>query len=240
MQLYPAIDLMEGKCVRLRQGSFQNVSCYSESPAEVAALWEKEGATFIHVVDLDGALSGSPVNEKSIREIINAVSVPVEVGGGIRDIMTAGKILTLGVTRVITGTQALKDPGFISEMIGKFGSSSVAVGVDAKDGMVAINGWEKVSSMNALEFCKQMKENGVAHIIYTDIARDGMMTGPNVRMTSVLTEKTGIDIIASGGISSMQDLENLKNAGIKGAVIGKALYEKKIDLREAVHKFQQE
>lgn len=234
MQLYPAIDIKEGKCVRLTQGLFDQVKIYSDTPADMAKLWVEKGASFLHLVDLDGALAGSSVNEDVIRSIVQAVSVPVQIGGGIRNRETVQYMLNLGVARVIIGTKAVQNPEFIRELVEEFGSEHIVVGVDAKDGMVAIEGWEKVSSISALDLCKQMKEYGVRHIVYTDIARDGMLSGPNVMMTKKLTVETGMDIIASGGVSSMEDLCQLYEEGIKGAIIGKALYEKRIDLEEAV------
>ena len=238
MQLYPAIDIKGGKCVRLTQGLFDNVKVYSDTPADMARLWVSQGATYLHLVDLDGALSGRSVNEPVIRAIAESVSVPIQIGGGIRSKEAVSSMLNLGVQRVIIGTKAVENPQFIQEMIEEFGPEHIAVGVDAKDGMVAIEGWEKVSSLSASELCQQMKEYGVRHIVYTDISRDGMLTGPNVAATKKLTDDTGLDIIASGGVSSMDDLQNLYKQGIHGAIIGKALYEKRVDLKEAVLRFE--
>lgn len=238
MQLYPAIDIKGGKCVRLTQGLFDNVKVYSDTPADMARLWVSQGATYLHLVDLDGALAGRSVNEPVIRAIAESVSVPIQIGGGIRSKEAVSSMLNLGVQRVIIGTKAVENPQFIQEMIEEFGPEHIAVGVDAKDGMVAIEGWEKVSSLSASELCQQMKEYGVRHIVYTDISRDGMLTGPNVAATKKLTDDTGLDIIASGGVSSMDDLQNLYEQGIHGAIIGKALYEKRVDLKEAVLRFE--
>ena len=238
MQLYPAIDIKGGKCVRLTQGLFDNVKVYSDTPADMARLWVSQGATYLHLVDLDGALAGQSVNEPVIRAIAESVSVPIQIGGGIRSKEAVSSMLNLGVQRVIIGTKAVENPQFIQEMIEEFGPEHIAVGVDAKDGMVAIEGWEKVSSLSASELCQQMKEYGVRHIVYTDISRDGMLTGPNVAATKKLTDDTGLDIIASGGVSSMDDLQNLYKQGIHGAIIGKALYEKRVDLKEAVLRFE--
>lgn len=238
MQLYPAIDIKGGKCVRLTQGLFDNVKVYSDTPADMARLWVSQGATYLHLVDLDGALAGRSVNEPVIRAIAESVSVPIQIGGGIRSKEAVSSMLNLGVQRVIIGTKAVENPQFIQEMIEEFGPEHIAVGVDAKDGMVAIEGWEKVSSLSASELCQQMKEYGVRHIVYTDISRDGMLTGPNVAATKKLTDDTGLDIIASGGVSSMDDLQNLYKQGIHGAIIGKALYEKRVDLKEAVLRFE--
>lgn len=238
MQLYPAIDIKNGACVRLTQGLFDNVKIYSDTPADMAKLWISKGATFLHLVDLDGALAGNSVNEAAIREILCSVSVPVQLGGGIRSREAVKNMLELGISRVIIGTKAVENPEFIRDLVKEFGSERIVVGVDAKDGMVAIEGWEKVSSLTASRLCMKMKEYQVKHIVYTDISKDGMLSGPNVEYTKKLTEETGLDIIASGGVSSMEDLRALYQAGIQGAIIGKALYEKRIDLKEAVSAFE--
>ena len=238
MQLYPAIDIKNGSCVRLTQGLFDNVKVYSDTPADMAKLWVSQGATFLHLVDLDGALAGRSVNEPVIKSILDSVSVPVQLGGGIRSAEAVENMLSLGVSRVIIGTKAVQNPEFIRDMINKFGPDRIVVGVDAKDGMVAIEGWEKVSSLSASSLCGQMKGYGVKHIVYTDISKDGMLSGPNVEATKKLTEETGMDIIASGGVSSMKDLKDLFESGIRGAIIGKALYENRVDLKEAVAAFE--
>ena len=238
MQLYPAIDMKDGRCVRLTQGRFDTGKGYSEDPGETAKTWVSKGADFLHLVDLDGALAGRSVNEPVIRRILEAVEVPVQVGGGIRNRETAERMLDLGVRRVIIGTRAVKEPEFVKGLVETFGPEKVVVGVDARNGMVAVEGWEKVSQMTALDLCLQMRECGVRHVVYTDISRDGMLSGPNVAATRKLTEETGMDIIASGGVSSMEDLQELFDQGITGAIIGKALYEKRLDLEEAVRRFQ--
>lgn len=238
MQLYPAIDLKNGQCVRLRQGEFKDITIYSKSPEKVAVYWQQQGASFLHLVDLDGALSGHSVNEPVIREIAKNVSIPIQVGGGIRTREDIEMMLSLGVKRVIIGTKAVKNPEFLKEMTKLFGAEAIVAGVDAKDGFVAIEGWEQVSTVKASQLCLRMKDYGIKHIVYTDISRDGMLSGPNVEATRQLTEETGLDIIASGGVSSMEDLQQLYSLGIKGAIIGKALYENRIDLREAIAKFQ--
>ena len=240
MQLYPAIDLKDGQCVRLKQGEFKEITVYSQKPEEVAALWQSQGATFLHLVDLDGALAGRSVNDKVIKKIADTVSIPIEIGGGIRSEEAIESMLSLGVTRVIIGTKAVENPEFIRDMVKKFGPDRIVAGVDAKDGMVAVEGWEKISGISALELCNRMKEYGVRHIVYTDISRDGMLSGPNVEYTKRLTEETGMDIIASGGMSSMEDLKQLTCAGVCGAIIGKALYEKRIDLKEAIKAFEKQ
>ena len=237
MQLYPAIDIKDGKCVRLTQGVFDNVKVYSDNPVEMAKLWVSQGASFLHLVDLDGALAGKAVNGEVIKGITEAVDVPVQLGGGIRSEEAVESILRLGVHRVIIGTKAAKEPEFIKVLIDKFGAEKIVVGLDAKDGMVAVEGWEEVSALTAIELCSKMKAYGVRHVVYTDISRDGMLTGPNVAATKKLAKETGMNIIASGGVSCMEDLQTLYEQGIQGAIIGKALYEKRLDLQEAVKRF---
>ena len=238
MQLYPAIDMKNGQCVRLRQGAFKDITIYSDAPERVAAHWQEKGASFLHLVDLDGALAGYSVNEEVIRRIADTVSIPIEIGGGIRSGEAVERMLGLGVRRVIIGTKAVEHPEFLRDMVRTFGEEAIVAGVDAKDGMVAVEGWEKVSSLTASDLCLTMKEYGVRHIVYTDISRDGMLSGPNVEATRKLTEETGLDIIASGGVSCMEDLKCLHEAGIRGAIIGKALYENRIDLAEAVRLYE--
>ncbi len=238
MQLYPAIDMKGGKCVRLTQGLFDNVKVYGDSPADMAKLWTGQGATFLHLVDLDGALAGHSVNEPAIRAIVEQVDVPVELGGGLRSAEAVRYMLDLGVNRCIIGTKAVERPEFIRELVEEFGAEKIVVGVDARDGMVAVDGWERTSKMAAVELCLKMKAYGVQHIVYTDISRDGMLVGPNVSYTKMLTEKTGLDVIASGGVSSMEDLEALYENGIQGAIIGKALYEKRIHLSAAIARYE--
>ena len=238
MQLYPAIDMKNGRCVRLSQGEFKNITVYSEHPEGIAALWQEKKATFLHLVDLDGALAGRSVNEETIKKIVSSVNIPVEIGGGIRSEEAVKNMLSLGVKRVIIGTKAVEEPEFLKDMVEKFGADAIAAGIDAKAGMVAIQGWEQVSTVTATELCLKMKEYGVKHIIYTDISRDGMLSGPNIPATKKLTLETGLDIIASGGVSCMEDLQSLYDAGISGAIIGKALYENRVDLEEAVCRFE--
>ena len=238
MQLYPAIDMKNGQCVRLRQGAFKDITIYSDAPEKVAAHWQEKGASFLNLVDLDGALAGYSVNEEVIRRIADTVSIPIEIGGGIRSKEAVERMLDLGVRRVIIGTKAAEHPEFLRDMVRTFGEEAIVAGVDAKDGMVAVEGWEKVSSLTARDLCLTMKEYGVRHIVYTDISRDGMLSGPNVEATRKLTEETGLDIIASGGVSCMEDLKCLHEAGIRGAIIGKALYENRIDLAEAVRLYE--
>lgn len=234
MRLYPAIDIKNGQCVRLRQGQFEDILVYSNSPVGVAKKWEESGASYIHLVDLDGALVGHSVNDDVIREIASTINIPIQVGGGIRTIKDIENKLNLGVSRVIIGTKAVENPMFVKEIINCFGADKIIIGIDAKNGMVAIQGWEKLSNYNAVSLALEMKELGVKTIIYTDISKDGMLQGPNIEHTKEMVDMTGLEIIASGGVSSMIDLETLSKINVEGVVIGKALYENKIDLKDAI------
>lgn len=238
MQLYPAIDIRNGQCVRLRQGQFQETQVYSKNPLSIAKSFEEQGASFIHMVDLDGALVGYSVNDEVFKEIASTVKVPIQVGGGIRTIKDIENKLSLGVKRVIIGTKAVENPAFVKEAISNFGAESIVVGIDAKDGMVAVEGWERVSSINATELALSMKSIGVKTIVYTDISKDGMLEGPNVEATQRLSEVCGLDVIASGGVSSLKDLEMIQQCNIHGAIIGKALYENRINLANAIEMFE--
>lgn len=237
MILYPAIDIKNGQCVRLRQGQFHDVEIYSNTPVKIANLWEEQGAEYIHIVDLDGALVGHSVNDEVIKEIVESVKVNVQVGGGIRSIKDIDHKLSLGISRVIIGTKAVENPAFVKEAIHAFGADAIVIGIDAKAGMVAIEGWEKVSNYNAVSLGIQMRDLGVKNIVYTDISRDGMLQGPNIVHTKEMVDATGLNIIASGGMSSLKDLEMLKDVNVSGAIIGKALYEHRIDLEEAIKLF---
>jgi phosphoribosylformimino-5-aminoimidazole carboxamide ribotide isomerase len=211
---------------------------YSDVPYKVAKEWETNGASYIHVVDLDGALAGHSVNEEAIKNIVSNVSIPIQLGGGIRSIKDIENILSLGISRVIIGTKAAVDPGFMKEVISLFGPERIIAGIDAKDGIVAVEGWERLSGYNAVNLALEMKNMGVETIVYTDIAKDGMLQGPNVQYTLEMVEATGLNIIASGGISSLKDLELLNESKVYGAIIGKALYESKIDLKQAIEMFE--
>lgn len=238
MKLYPAIDIKNGQCVRLQQGLFDATTVYSNEPFEVAKQFEAVGAKFLHIVDLDGALQGTGANDEALAQIIKNVNIPLEIGGGIRTMQDIEHRLNMGVTRVILGTKAVESPEFVKEAITTFGADKIVIGIDAKDGMVAIKGWETISNVNAVTLALSMKELGVKTIIYTDISKDGMLCGPNFVQTAKMVEATGLDIIASGGVSSMQDLEQLENIGVEGAILGKAIYEKRVDLKEATKRFQ--
>lgn len=243
MILFPAIDIKNGHCVRLRQGNFEEIHVYSNAPQNIAKQWEADGASYIHIVDLDGALVGHSVNDEVIKTIVSEVNLPIQVGGGIRSIKDIDHKLSLGIERVIIGTKAVNDPGFVKEAINIFGADRIIIGIDAKDGLVAIEGWGTVSNHQAVSFALEMKKYGIHTIVYTDISKDGMLQGPNIEHTKEMVDATGLQIIASGGVSSMKDLEMLQEIGVYGVIIGKALYENKIELKQAVtlyetdHKF---
>ena len=233
MRIYPAIDIIDGACVRLVQGDYSQKTTFASDPVEVAQRWESLGGEFIHIVDLDGARSGRMPNFELITTIANILSVPIEVGGGIRDMDAVDMYLENGVQRVIIGTSALSNPKFVEQAVKKYGDR-IAVGIDAKDGMVAVNGWEEVSGTSALDLAKQMEEIGVKYIIYTDIATDGMLKGPNAAAMKEMADAVSVNIIASGGVSSIEDVRILKSSGVEGAIIGKALYTDRIDLADAI------
>ena len=237
MRLYPAIDIKNGQCVRLRQGVFDDTTVYANEPFEVAKEFEADGAKFLHIVDLDGALRGTGANDAALKKIVENVTIPVEIGGGIRTMEDIEHRLSLGVTRVILGTKAVESPEFVKEAVEKFGADKIVVGIDAKDGMVAIKGWETISNVDAVTLALSMKELGVKTIIYTDISKDGMLCGPNFAQTARLVEATGMDIVASGGVSCMNDLTELEKINVEGAILGKAIYEKRVDLKEAAARF---
>ena len=235
MRIYPAIDIKDGKCVRLFKGRFDDVTVYGDSPAEMAKKWESQGGEFIHVVDLDGALKGHGVNAEKIKEICDSVSVPVQTGGGIRTMEDIEAKLACGINRVIIGTKAVSDSDFVKEAVAKYGDK-IVIGIDAKDGMVAVEGWEKTSDFTAVEFAKKMVSLGVKTIVYTDIATDGTLAGPNVEAMREMAAAVDADIIASGGIGSLDDILSLKDTGVEGVIVGKALYTDRVDLKEAVEK----
>ncbi|MDE3017096.1 MAG: 1-(5-phosphoribosyl)-5-[(5-phosphoribosylamino)methylideneamino]imidazole-4-carboxamide isomerase [Pseudomonadota bacterium] len=236
MILYPAIDLKDGNCVRLLRGEMEKATVFSESPADQAAAFEKAGFEYLHIVDLNGAFEGKPVNEKAVRAILARVKMPVQLGGGIRDLAMIANWLEAGVSRVILGTLALKHPQLVKEACRLF-PGQIAVGIDAKGGRVAIEGWAEVSGQSAADLAKKFEDTGVCAIIYTDISRDGAMQGPNVEETVKLAESITTPVIASGGISSIEDIKRykeFKTSGIEGCILGRALYEGKIRADEAL------
>ncbi len=233
MRLYPAIDMIDGQCVRLVQGDYSQKTTFSEDPLAVALRWQEQGGELIHLVDLDGARNGEMPNFDTVCRIAKELDIPVEIGGGIRDMRAVSQYLEHGVHRVILGTAAIKSPEFVKEAVREYGKR-IVVGIDAKDGMVAISGWEEVSRISALSLAKQMEEIGVSTLIYTDIATDGMLKGPNLSAMQEMAEYVPIDVVASGGVSSLNDLEQLKKTGVEGAIVGKALYTGHIKLTDAV------
>ena len=233
MYIYPAIDLYEGKAVRLFKGDYAQMTVYSENPAEVAKAFADAGAKYIHLVDLEGAKKGEPANLKTIERIIAAADLFVEVGGGIRNMETIEQYLAVGVDRVILGTAAVTDPKFLEAALAKYGEK-IAVGVDIKDGFVAIKGWTEKSSVTAEDFFARMETLGVKTVICTDISRDGAMKGTNRELYRELSAKYAIDLIASGGVSTLEDVQALAEMKLHGAIIGKAYYIGAIDLKEAV------
>ena len=233
MIIYPAVDVKDGKCVRLSQGKFNNVTVYSDDPVEMAFKWERLGAQYLHVVDLDGARTGQPQNIAAISDMAVRLGIPVQLGGGIRSIETIEIILCKGIQRVILGTSAVKDTNLVKTALKTF-ENNIAIGIDARDGIVAIEGWAKTSEFTAVGFAKKMEDLGAKTIIYTDISKDGMLLGPNLKAMEEMVKAVGIDIIASGGVSTVEDVKALKNIGVSGAIIGKALYTGDIDLTEAI------
>jgi len=229
--IYPAIDIIGGSAVRLSQGDYARKEVYHADPSEVAKRWESEGGEFIHVVDLEGAKEGKSFNLDAIAKICASVKVPVQVGGGIRDMQKVEKMLDIGVSRVILGTAALANADFVKDMVAKYGDK-IAVGIDAKDGKVAVRGWTDVSNTDAIEFSKEMEKIGVSHIIYTDIATDGMLQGPNVDAMQEMAEAVNLNVIASGGVSCAADVESLRSTGVGGIIVGKALYTNAVTLAE--------
>ncbi|MBI4843681.1 MAG: 1-(5-phosphoribosyl)-5-[(5-phosphoribosylamino)methylideneamino]imidazole-4-carboxamide isomerase [Nitrospirae bacterium] len=233
MIIIPAIDLKDGKCVRLLQGKKEEVTVYSDDPASMAKHWADMGAELLHVVDLDGAFTGVQKNLDKIVAIRKTVNIPIEVGGGIRDIETITKLIDMGIGRIIIGTSAI-NPAFIIDACKKFPDKIIA-GIDAKDGKVALKGWVEVTGLDALSFARQMESNGVAGIIYTDISRDGMLTGPNIEAMSEMVGNVHIPVIASGGVSKLDDIKILANIkNLWGVITGKALYEGTLKLDEAI------
>lgn len=238
MLLFPAIDLKEGKAVRLLQGRMEDSTVYADNPVEVAQDFESQGAKYLHVVDLNGAFTGEPVNDETIRKIVGSVSLKIQVGGGIRTLERITELLDLGVERVILGTIAVKDPDLVAEAARRYGER-IVVGIDALGGWVAVQGWAEATEMLAIDLAQAMKDVGIKRVVFTDIARDGMLQGPNIESTVHLAQATGLAVIASGGISTLDDLRNiqieaLKGVSIEGAITGKALYSGAFTLRQAL------
>ncbi|NLV85679.1 MAG: 1-(5-phosphoribosyl)-5-[(5-phosphoribosylamino)methylideneamino]imidazole-4-carboxamide isomerase [Clostridiales bacterium] len=237
MRIYPAIDLLSGKAVRLLRGDYEKVTVYSENPLELAQRFKTLGAQNLHLVDLDGAKSGSLVNFSLIAEIVRKSSLSVQVGGGIRDMQAVDRYLSAGVDRVILGTAAVTDPEFLKLALSKYGEK-IAVGVDIKDGFVATHGWTKTSGEAYYDFCTRLQDLGLKTLICTDISKDGAMQGTNVELYRELSQRFSMDIIASGGVTEMEDLRLLSETKVSGAILGKSLYTGSISLKEAVDTYE--
>jgi phosphoribosylformimino-5-aminoimidazole carboxamide ribotide isomerase len=236
MIIIPAVDIKNGKCVRLLQGRMDDETVYSDDPQAMASKWTRLGAQRIHVIDLDGAFAKIPQNTGSIRKILQTVKVPIQLGGGIRTEETVRMYLEMGVKRVIIGTGAIKKPDFVKKVCKSY-PGQIIVGIDARNGKVAIDGWTQTTRIEAMELAKEFEDCGVAAINFTDIHRDGMQTGPNLDATLRLAEAVSIPVVASGGVSSIEDIKNLlplETAGVAGVIVGKALYSGKLDLKEAL------
>lgn len=233
MQIFPAIDLKDGKVVRLTQGDYDKVNIYSEKPEEIAVSFAAKGAKNLHVVDLDGARDGTLANFAAVEAIIKKSGLFVEIGGGIRDEERIQKYLSAGASRVILGTVAAENFAFLEDMVRKYGDK-IAVGVDARDGKIAVKGWLEVTDIDSVEFCKRLEAAGVKTVIYTDISKDGAMSGTNLDIYKRLADEVKLDIIASGGISSLAELEVLKQTGTYGAIVGKAIYTNTLKLEEVL------
>lgn len=236
MIIIPAVDIKNGKCVRLLQGRMEDATHYSDSPADMAKQWADQGAALIHIVDLDGAFAKKVKNLTPIQAILSQIDVPIQVGGGIRDLKTIEMYLEAGVTKVIIGSEALYNPQLVKDACRLF-EGRIVVGIDAKNGMVAVEGWSKTSTTRAVDLAKKFETCGVAAINFTDIHRDGMQTGPNIEETASLAEAVSIPIVASGGVSTIEDIKNLlkiEEKGVTGVITGRALYEGTLDLKEAI------
>ncbi|MHC4870525.1 MAG: 1-(5-phosphoribosyl)-5-[(5-phosphoribosylamino)methylideneamino]imidazole-4-carboxamide isomerase [Planctomycetota bacterium] len=234
MHILPAVDIKGGKAVRLFQGKADQTTIYNTSPLNAAINWIEQGATYLHVVDLDGAFDGESENEKHIAEIANESPVPIEVGGGIRTVEKAGRLIEMGVDKIIIGTKALESREFLYDLIREF-PDKINVGVDAKDGMVAVKGWVEKSDVVAEDFLRELSGSGVSRIIYTDISRDGALQGVNTESITRATQMTDIPIIASGGVTTIEDIKELAKLPLFGIITGKALYDGRINLREALN-----
>jgi len=236
MIIIPAVDIKDGKCVRLLQGRMDAETVFSDDPSEMALRWARDGAGMIHLVDLDGAVEKTPRNLPQIKTIVETVGVPVQVGGGIRDIMTIEMYLGLGVERVIIGTEAVRNPGLVRKACKLF-PGKVVVGIDARNGCVAVEGWTETTKTQAIDLARRFEDSGVAAINFTDIHRDGMRTGPNIEETRRLAESVSIPVVASGGVSTIFDINNLmplEASGVTGVITGRALYEGTLNLKEAI------
>ena len=234
MEVIPAIDLRLGLCVRLFQGDYQQETVFSDEPVSVALAWQEQGAPRLHLVDLDGAAGGAPVNLEVITSIIHNLTIPVQIGGGIRDLATAESLLSAGADRVVIGTAAVENPSLVEDLCQKHGSQRVVIAVDAKDGLVAIKGWLESTEVKAQDLVEQMALLGVRRILYTDISRDGTLTEPNFEANADLVRTTDMAVLASGGIATLDHVRRLVDTGAEGAILGRALYTEAFSLREAI------
>ena len=236
MQIIPAIDLLDGHCVRLHQGDYDQVTRFSDDPVAQALAWQQQGAQRLHLVDLDGARSGQPVNDRAVKAITAALSIPVQLGGGVRSAERAEELLACGLDRVILGTVAIEQPQLVRELAGRH-PGQVVVGIDAKDGLVATRGWLETSAVRATDLAQQFEGSGVAAIVSTDIATDGTLAGPNLEALRAMAEASSIPVIASGGIGTLEDILSLLSIaplGVEGVIVGRALYDGTVDLAEAI------
>lgn len=233
MIIFPAVDILQGKCVRLIQGDYNQEKVYSDSPVAMAQTWAAKGAEFIHIVDLDGAKSGESINKQIIINIAQNVDVPIQVGGGIRSLATIDSYISNGVNRVIIGTAAIQDQAFLEEAVKQYGEK-IVVSIDAKNDFVATDGWTDTSDVRALDLVKKLEAIGVQTIVYTDIAKDGMLQGPNFAEQKAINEATTMNVIASGGVTTQEDIVKLKTLNLYGVIIGKALYDGKLSLEDII------
>jgi phosphoribosylformimino-5-aminoimidazole carboxamide ribotide isomerase len=236
MIVIPAIDLKDGRCVRLEQGLMDRDTVFNDDPGAQGRIWQDQGAELLHIVDLDGAFAGEPKNRRAIEVIVGALTIPTQLGGGIRDLATIETYLDLGIDRVIIGTAAQRNPELVEQACARF-PGRIVVGIDAKNGKVAVQGWAEVTDVTAVDLALRFEGYGVAAIIYTDISRDGMMQGPNIEATRLLAEAISTPVIASGGVSSLRDIESLmavESSGVTGVITGKAIYTGAIDLATAI------
>ncbi|MGN6135882.1 MAG: 1-(5-phosphoribosyl)-5-[(5-phosphoribosylamino)methylideneamino]imidazole-4-carboxamide isomerase [Aureliella sp.] len=241
MQIWPAIDLLGGKCVRLQQGDYQRETVFAEDPVQMAHRWVEAGATCLHLVDLDGAKSGSQINQPAIRGIVAETGVPCQVGGGVRDEQTIEALLELGLARVIIGTRALREPEWFANMSRKF-PKQLVLGIDARGGMVATDGWLETSQTSAIELAQRVAQltDQIPAIVYTDIARDGMLSGPNFEQLEAMQRATSIPVIASGGVTTLEDIDRLVEMKTHACIVGRALYEGRLDLGETLKRARRE
>ena len=234
MEIIPSIDLRSGRCVRLYQGDFDRETVFSDDPVAMALRWQDQGAGRLHLVDLDGAAQGSPANQEAISKIIDSLTIPVQVGGGIRSVATAEALIELGAERVVIGTAAVENPDMVRSLCDSHGSARVVVAVDARDGKVATRGWTKDTSVEVLDLVAQMADLGVTRLLYTDISREGTLTQPNYQANQDLARDSGMAVLASGGIAALEHVSRLKATGVEGAIMGTALYTGAVDLAQAI------